>query len=256
MAAPVGVASLRPPHRLLSAATRQCRSHRRWRARVSAVTRGAAGGGAMERATASSTNGSAANTARNVSFDSSSSATATTVKSYISSNTGATPRVPLDSVSSYSSTISQSSSGVASAVPSSAVDNREERSLSRKNSTDAELIFGDKPAQFYRNKYAYSGYTSQGRSSDVDVIFGKSVPPTGGADSRTNSYKSNTSFSMSGDSDYSLSRDKDFNERSRNFEGIENPVFEDYASPKNVTSTSSSSKPRWSRDDDDDYDLK
>lgn len=219
--------------------------------------KGAAGGGVVERTTASSTHGSAAATARNVSFDSSSSATATTVKSYISSNTGATPRIPLDSVSSYSSTLSHSSSGVGSTVPSSTADSvkREDRPLSRKNSSDAELIFGDKSADFYRNKYAYSGYTGPGRSTDVDVIFGKSGPGTDGAESRTNSYKSNTSFSMSGDSDFSLSRDKDFSDRARNFEGIENPVFEDYASPKNLTSTSSSSK-RWSRDDDDDYDLK
>lgn len=187
--------------------------------------------------------------------------TGTTVTSYerTGSITGATPRT---NTSSFDSTTSSSaatggtvrsylpSSVAVTSVPTSSVledIKRHDRPLSRTNSTDAELIFGDKPADFYRSKYAYSGYTSQGRGSvsDTDATFGKSV----------DSYKSNTnSFSISGDSDFgSSSRDKDFSDRARLFEGIENPVFQDYNSP--VTKTSSS-KPRWAHDDDDDYDLK
>lgn len=133
--------------------------------------------------------------------------------------------------------IRQDSSGYSSSTaetPKSIDSNTEigrstSASLSRKNSSDTELLFGDKPAEYYRNKYAYSTYTSQGKSSDVDVMFGGNSSSAAETGSRDYGYKSNSSI-----------------------EGISNPVFRE-----SFESSSGAISKRRSRDsDDDDFDLK
>jgi hypothetical protein len=118
----------------------------------------------------------------------------------------------------------------------------ETRSLSRKGSSDAELLFGEKTAEFYRSKYAYSGYTSQGKSTDIDVIFGGS---SSSISSATGAIKSSFDSPAASTTKYNKSN-------TSGDQGISNPVFKD--SFDTASSTGAISK-RWSRDEDD-YDLR
>lgn len=107
--------------------------------------------------------------------------------------------------------------------------------LTRKDSSDSDLIFGDKGPEFYRSKYAYSTYSSTNKSSDMDVIFSASIDKRSSIES-DHSFRSNSRDSSS-----------DHARNTSSYRGIQNPMFQDYDS-------GTSNKP--SHDEDDDFDLK
>uniref|UniRef100_A0A336M5N4 CSON012491 protein n=1 Tax=Culicoides sonorensis TaxID=179676 RepID=A0A336M5N4_CULSO len=183
-------------------------------------------------------------------------------KSTNSITTKEEPRMPFSTISTQSSTYdmprnqvviptpstyrSQSSTEQSYTPPPSAIEKVKDfhKPLSRKDSSDSELIFGGKDAESFRSKYAYSTYTSTNKSSDMDVIFSSSIDKRSSMDSNT----SNNSYSGSRDS-------TDFNTSYRNpssYRGIQNPMFQDYDTGASVEKKSTSR----SHDDDDEFDLK
>lgn len=144
---------------------------------------------------------------------------------------------------------SQTSTEPSYTPPVSAVDKIKEihAPLSRKDSSDSDLIFGGKDAEFYRSKYAYSTYTSTNKSSDMDVIFSASIDKRSSIESTADtSTRTNTnSFSGSRDSDYNTNTSTPSYRNPSSYKGIQNPMFQDFDSGK-----------KFNNDDEDEYDLK
>lgn len=165
---------------------------------------------------------------------------------------------------------------------------KQEFGRTKRSSSDAELIFGEKGSDFYKPRFSVAGMgrdmkQSSDSLSDAESIFGTSAvsgPPSasstiGGATARTtpNRYASygsrdSSSFNSSvSDSDYIFGKkderssfvksqsvsekaDVDVTER---FQGVPRS----YEAPKSASSVSSSASGKWSQKyEEDDFDLK
>lgn len=119
------------------------------------------------------------------------------------------------------------------------------KTLTRMNS-DADIIFGDQPLDFYKSRVGFTTQSSTDR---------KSTEPTSSFDSQY-SYKSNTSLAGNTDTKTTVDVSSRIGAASRQYEGIQNVAFQDFDSPTTKITTQSSKSWTSRQNDDDEYDLK